>query len=200
MDSDFAVGKGISMGGLRWKKVRCKERRTSLSVGRDVTTSKLQHIVIKSRRSGAVAWEPSQDLSWPCRKAHNLQALVVAVGAAREGLLAEDLREEGEGKFTMAVTRRALQVETVVVARLAHELEHIGGISGATRRGGGPRRRGGSGRNRVDGLVTRSLTRAFTGRNEKKSGCASRGGCRRLENAHNVGGTGAAARGDKRKM
>ncbi|KAJ6572711.1 hypothetical protein DFH09DRAFT_1079400 [Mycena vulgaris] len=74
----------------------------------------------------------------------------------------------------MAVTGRALQVETVAMALLAHELEHIGGISGATRRGGGSRRRGGSGRDRVDGLVTRSLTRAFTGGKEKKSGCASR--------------------------
>ncbi|KAJ6520715.1 hypothetical protein DFH09DRAFT_1426904 [Mycena vulgaris] len=48
---------------------------------------------------GAVAWESSQDLSWPYRKAHNLQALVVTVGAAGEGLLAEDLREEGGGKM-----------------------------------------------------------------------------------------------------
>ncbi|KAJ6536495.1 hypothetical protein DFH09DRAFT_1401984 [Mycena vulgaris] len=118
----------MSMGGLRWRKVRCKKRRTSLSAGRDVTTSKLQHVVVNTRRSGegrrrrinfnvdarsvrlrtlqpiwlipgAVAWEPSQDLSWPYRKAHNLQALVVAVGAAGEGLLAKDLREEGGGKM-----------------------------------------------------------------------------------------------------
>ncbi|KAJ6487521.1 hypothetical protein DFH09DRAFT_1456703 [Mycena vulgaris] len=79
-----------------------------------------------------------------------------------KGYLRRICARRGEGKCTMAVTGRAPQVKTVVVALLAHELEHIRGISGATRRGGGPRRRGGSDSDRGDGLVTRSLTRAET--------------------------------------
>ncbi|KAJ6514021.1 hypothetical protein DFH09DRAFT_1433007 [Mycena vulgaris] len=179
MDSDFVVGKtpggtsqprGFSTSSLKVAGAEVRERQQSrtsaflegrrrrINFNVDARSVRLRTLQPIWLIPGAVAWEPSQDLSWPYRKAHNLQALVVAVGAAGEGLLAEDLPEEGGGKMHDG----------------AHELEHIGGISGATRRGGGPRRRGGSGHSRGDGLVTRSLTRAFTGGNEKKLGCASR--------------------------